>query len=124
MRILYVEDHEDTAFVIERLFKSLGHEVELAENCAQARAILRTGAVDVLISDLTLPDGDGCDLMRETKATLDIPGIAISGHGREQDLAKSKAAGFCEHLVKPLDFTELVAALERCASALPAPKAV
>ena len=123
MRVLYVEDHDDTAFVIEKLLKSLKHEVTLAASCAEARELLRDTPVDVLISDLSLPDGDGCDLMREASARLGIPGIAISGHAHERDIAKSKEAGFCEHLVKPLDFTALLAALGRCTELDPVPKA-
>jgi two-component system CheB/CheR fusion protein len=66
----------------------------------------------VLISDIGLPDGNGWDLMARFKAQGGGPGIAISGFGQEDDVERSRRAGFSEHLIKPIDFDALRDALE------------
>ncbi len=107
-RLLVVEDHADTAFVLCRLLEASGYAVRHAASLAEARTLAKTEAFDVLISDIGLPDGTGYELMTELHNT-GLPGIAMSGYGMDEDIRKSKAAGFFEHLVKPVD----VAALQR-----------
>ena len=69
---------------------------------------------DVLISDLGLPDGDGCTLMTALKAKRrDLRGVAISGCGMVSDLSRSRAARFAEHLTKPVSIDSLGRALTR-----------
>jgi DNA-binding response OmpR family regulator len=65
---------------------------------------------DLLISDIGLPDGNGLQLMREIRSRRNahVPGIALSGFGSEDDVRKSRDAGFEHHLVKPIDFDRLV----------------
>ena len=65
----------------------------------------------LIVSDLGLPDGDGKDLMRELRDRDGLSGIAISGYGMEEDIERSRAAGFSEHLTKPVQFEELQAAI-------------
>lgn len=107
-RLLVVEDHADTAFVLCRLLEDSGYTVRHAGSLAEARALVKAEPFDVLISDIGLPDGTGYELMTELHNT-GLPGIAMSGYGMDEDIRKSKAAGFLEHLVKPVD----VAALQR-----------
>jgi len=71
------------------------------------------GEFDLLISDIELPDGSGLDLMRELGPGRGLPGIAMSGFGSDTDLAQSRAAGFLEHLVKPIDARALDTAIQR-----------
>ena len=59
--------------------------------------------IDLVMSDLGLPDGSGLDLMRELSTTYGIRGIALSGFGMESDIDQSRAAGFARHLIKPID---------------------
>ena len=66
-----------------------------------------------LISDLGLPDGSGYEVMRRVSATRNVPGIALSGYGMVEDVRQSREAGFIEHLVKPIDVKQLVAAIHR-----------
>ena len=70
---------------------------------------------DLVISDLGLPDGMGYDIMRGVRAHSGTVGIAISGYGMDDDIEKSKAAGFVEHLIKPVDPSALEAAIARAA---------
>ena len=115
-RILLVEDHEDTARALERLLSRMGHEVISAPNTERAIFLAEEernrGKLDVLVSDLGLPDGSGLALMKQLSATYGLRGIALSGYGMEQDLSESYAAGFSRHLIKPVDIGELQAAIE------------
>lgn len=107
LRILLVEDHEDTLRVLARLLSSLGHGVHSASTVASALEVSSREQFDLLISDIGLPDGSGHDLMRRLRQLQDLRGIAVSGLGMDADLARSKAAGFDEHLVKPVSVDRL-----------------
>ena len=113
MKILYVEDHADTAHLVGLFLRQAGHEVATAHSCEEARAVLQSTPVEFLISDLTLPDGDGCALMREIAAGYKIPGLALSGHAGQQHIDAAKSAGFADLLVKPLEFPALLLAIDR-----------
>lgn len=113
-RILLVEDHADTAGLMQRLLEAEGHEVTIAETLTAALTAIEQSPPDLLISDLGLPDGSGLDLMRQlTACGRRIPGIALSGYGTATDIAQSRAAGFVEHLVKPISFDAVLAAINR-----------
>jgi len=113
IQILFVEDHEDTARVLGRVLKNARFDVSHAGNLAQARELARTRRFDLVISDVGLPDGSGLDLMRGLRETQGLTGIALSGFGTDEDVAASKAAGFAEHLIKPVDWDRLRGAIER-----------
>src|SRR5262245_27085875 len=92
--ILLVEDHADSAAALAKLLRSLGHQVQTAPSCADARRLFELNAgIDVLLLDVGLPDGDGCDLLRELTAIRPVPAIAITGFGMNEDVARSMAAG-------------------------------
>jgi CheY-like chemotaxis protein len=112
-RVLLVEDHQPTAAIMRRLMGRMNYDVRYAEDVASAMRLAREHCFDLIVSDLGLPDGSGLDLMRELRRHLDVPGIAISGYGMEQDIVHSRAAGFVEHLVKPVRFEVLEAAMRR-----------
>lgn len=113
IQILLVEDHEDTARVLGRILKNAGFEVSRAESVAKARELANTRTFDLLISDVGLPDGSGLDLMQDLHETQGLTGIALSGFGTDDDIAASTAAGFAEHLTKPVDWDRLRGAIER-----------
>jgi PAS domain S-box-containing protein len=117
--ILLVEDHEDTARTLAAALSLEGYEVRIARSVASA---LRepTDRVDLVVSDLGLPDGSGLDLMRRLRADRPLPGVALSGYGATADVEKSRTAGFEAHLTKPVaidvltrTIEEIVAAAER-----------
>jgi len=104
LRILLVEDQADTARAMQRLLALDGHEVQWAADVAAALRLTAAHKFDLLLSDLGLPDGSGLDLMRllrEKGSTL--PGIVLSGYGQDEDLTRSREAGFSAHLIKPLN---------------------
>lgn len=107
-RILLVEDHGDTARIMANVLTRSGYEVRSAGDVASALNIAREWNFDLLISDLGLPDRSGLELIREIRRfRSDVPAIALSGYGTEQDLAQSREAGFHEHLIKPVGVSTL-----------------
>src|SRR5947207_11094794 len=112
LRLLFVEDHDDTRDVLARLLSRRGYCVEAARNAQEARSLSSGKTFDLLVSDIALPDATGCELLKELSSKHRLRGIAMSGFGSDADLAQSRAAGFLEHLVKPIDATALDAAIQ------------
>lgn len=115
LRLLLVEDHADTARILARNLGRAGITAIQASGVKSAIALAARESFDLLVSDLGLPDGSGYDIMRHIRSTYHIPGIAMSGYGMEEDMRRSREAGFSEHLVKPIDLRELIAAIRRVA---------
>ncbi|HSH39311.1 MAG TPA: ATP-binding protein, partial [Chthoniobacterales bacterium] len=111
LRLLVVEDHESTLQVLSRLLTRAGHSVVTAGTLGDALAAAKEGEFDLVISDLGLPDGTGNELMEILRARHQLRGIALSGYGMEEDIARSRQAGFSTHLTKPVDFPQLQRAL-------------
>ena len=74
-----------------RLLTRLGHRVAVADSVAAAVDLATAGEFDLLVSDLGLPDGSGLDLMRRLRP---MKGIALTGYGMEDDVEKTREAGF------------------------------
>jgi len=111
LRLLVVEDHEQSLQVLSRLLTGGGHSVVGAGTKAEALAQARQGKFDAVISDLGLPDGTGHELMRILHVQHGLRGIALSGYGTDEDIQASREAGFVAHLIKPIRFAELRHAL-------------
>lgn len=120
MRILLVENHPDTLVYIARYLRMSGHEVSTARSLAEARFELAKTTVDLLLSDLGLPDGDGWELLESLGDSRPRHAVAMSGKNSAADRARSVAAGFKCHLCKPFQPEELDAALAACQTAGPA----
>ncbi len=108
-----VEDHADTLTTLTRLLTRRGHRVTPAATAAAAVREFGAGEFDLIISDLGLPDRTGFELMAELRALRPTPAIALSGYGMDADILSSKAAGFDEHLTKPIDFDLLLRTVQR-----------
>ena len=123
LRILLVEDHADTANHLTRLLRNRGYEVMAAGSVATGKALMKTSAADVLLSDIGLPDGQGLELMPPFLAEANgrpVAGIALSGYGMPEDIRRSRAAGFTHHLTKPVDISQLEKTLTAIARELAA----
>ena len=118
LRILVVEDHESTAQIMARLLQRAGHEVEVAYSVAGAKGIFDRRDFDLVISDLGLPDGNGLDLFRYMNERQRVEGIALSGYGMQDDIQASLAAGFREHVIKPVDWPKLESIVDHAAMRL------
>lgn len=111
-RILLVEDNADTSEALAALLTSHGHSVATAFDGRNGLAMAYAFRYDVLICDIGLPGLDGCDLIRELRASMgaNIPfAIAISGLEGEAVLERVITAGFGHFLLKPLDTDKLLA---------------
>src|SRR6266478_756390 len=117
LRILLVDDHQDTCAALEKLLVRRGHLVAATHNVRSAMEAAARNRFDLLISDIALPDGSGMELMTQLQAISKMPGIAISGFGNNGDIERSLQAGFCEHLIKPVKLERLEAAMERAIAA-------
>ena len=112
LRILLVDDHESTRKILARMIRRLGHQVFEAGNLRLAFGVLSENSIDILISDLGLPDGDGSELTKRWKHRLRMGSIALSGFGMAPDVARSLESGFSLHLTKPVEFERLAHAIE------------
>src|SRR5690606_24870325 len=119
-RVLVVEDSEDGAEMMQVLLGQMGHDVLTATRGADAIEAARTTPLDDVLCDLGLPDGvtgyDVARALRADAATRAIPLVALTGYGRPEDRERTTAAGFDEHLTKPVSIDDL----ERVLRDLPA----
>jgi len=114
-RVLVVDDNEDAANTLAMLLQLEGHEIRTAYSATEALELLRDYQPDVALLDIGLPELDGYQLAERIRV---LPGqralrlVAITGYGQEADRARTQAAGFMTHLVKPVDFPELKRVLD------------
>ncbi len=111
-RLLVVDDHQDTCMGMKMMLERRGYNITVAHSAEQAVETARGKEFDLLISDIGLPDRSGYELMRELRNSKGLRGIALSGFGMEHDVKKAQAAGFSEHLTKPINFERLEEAIE------------
>jgi CheY-like chemotaxis protein len=116
LRILVVEDHADTLRVLARLLDHFGHEISWADGARSALAIVESKELDVVLSDIGLPDGNGYQVIAQAKRKQPVKGVALTGFDKEEDIRRSKEAGFDFHLTKPVDFHELRTVLAQVCS--------
>jgi signal transduction histidine kinase len=119
-RVLLVEDHDASRQALAQLLVNRRVEVVQAGSATEALDLMAQGNLDLVISDIGLPDGSGYDVMRAIRSRLGIPGIALSGYGTEDDIALSRDAGFAAHLTKPVRIGDLDKALQQLAAGPPA----
>lgn len=117
--ILVVDDSADSTLALAKLLCQRGYDVRTAATCAAARAAVQAASVDLLLCDLGLPDGDGCDLLKQLRGIHKMDGIAITGAGEPHDVNRCLEAGFAAHLLKPVQFDRLTAAIEHVLSRRP-----
>lgn len=117
-RLLLVDDHEDTALLLGELLVHAGFQVCTAGSAQEALGA-DLDRIDLLISDIGLPDASGLDLMRRIRSERPLKGLALSGYGTESDIRASTEAGFSAHLTKPIDFEHLLATIREVSGSHP-----
>ncbi|MDB5793253.1 MAG: hybrid sensor histidine kinase/response regulator [Massilia sp.] len=114
LKIMVVDDNVDAAGMLAMLLEVSGHTVLVEHEPLRALAQAPQARPDVFLLDIGLPDMDGIELARRLRAqpeTAHSVLIAVSGYGQEQDRRQALAAGFSDHLVKPVDFDALAGLL-------------
>jgi signal transduction histidine kinase len=113
--IVVVEDNDDIADGLLDWLESLGHRVAVARTGRSGVELIRERFPDLVLCDLGLPELDGLDLCRHVRgfpAESQPIMVALTGWGREDDLRRTKEAGFDHHLVKPVAPDKLEALLQ------------
>jgi CheY-like chemotaxis protein len=118
-RILLVDDEADAQILLTTLIGQYGATVMTAGSAAEALEIFRHFKPDILVSDIGMPKEDGYSLINKIRM-LDseenqTPAIALTAYTREDDRRRALAAGFQEHLKKPVNTEELINAIKRFA---------
>jgi len=115
--VLLVDDNDDGRWMLRAVLEGAGHRVTEAVDGPQALERAAAGAFDVALIDIGLPGLDGLEVARRLRgmgprfATTLL--VAITGYGAPQDHARSRAAGFDLHLVKPVDGVDLLDQVQR-----------
>ena len=124
-RILLVDDHVDTARPMQLFLQASGYQVTTAESVEAALQRAAQEEFDLLVSDIGLPDGSGEDLLRQLREQGHNPaGIALSGRGMQEDIERSRDAGFQVHLIKPVSPQQLEATIDELRNKQPCPPSV
>jgi CheY-like chemotaxis protein len=124
-RVLVVEDDRDGRELMIETLRAAGAQTAGASSAAEALDLLPLFRPHVLVSDIGMPEEDGCSLVARIRSIPkenggDVPALAVSAYAREEDRIRSAAAGFQSHLAKPFEPAELVAQV----GALRAPRVI
>ncbi|MBK8024879.1 MAG: response regulator [Chloroflexi bacterium] len=122
--VLVVDDEPDSRDVAQMMLEIAGATVHTAEHGKEALELLRTQRIrpDFILCDLSMPVMDGWQLMfqlSDNRATSDIPVIALTAHAMRGDRDRALAAGFCNHITKPLNASKFMDQLMRILVDLP-----
>jgi PAS domain S-box-containing protein len=115
LRVLVVDDNEDSANGMARLLKLSGHTVCVAHSGPDAIELAREHEPEAVVLDIGLPGMDGYEVaaqLRREACCKEALIVAVSGYGEEQARTRSGAAGFDHHLVKPVNFDTLLAVVD------------
>jgi CheY-like chemotaxis protein len=116
VRVLIVDDEADARELMRAILAQCGAEVTVVATARAALEALDQAPFDVLVSDIAMSEGDGYDLIRKVRA-LDaerggrIPALALSAYARVEDRASALSAGYHQHAAKPIEPTDLAAAV-------------
>ena len=115
LRVLVVDDSEDTADMLKALLTESGALVMATTSGIDALRIGAESEFDVVLSDISMPGMDGFEFLRNFKLSArnaDVPVLALTGLGRSEDIKRARTEGFYAHLTKPLDIDLLLETLK------------
>ncbi|MGH7282486.1 MAG: response regulator, partial [Polyangiaceae bacterium] len=113
IEILVVDDDEDSREMVKHVLERVGASVTAVESARDAVAFVRRSPVDLLISDIGMPDEDGFSLMKKIRELPEknasrVPGIALTAYARKEDAQQAIRVGYQRHLPKPVNVDALV----------------
>jgi CheY-like chemotaxis protein len=115
VRILMIEDNESNAYLARILLEQRGHEVTVVATGTQGVELSRADRFDLVLLDLRLPDGDGCDFVPELAAAggpRPTPVVAVSAHALPVDRQRAIETGCCTFIEKPIDVATFAVRIE------------
>jgi CheY-like chemotaxis protein len=118
--VLIVDDNKDAADTPAQLLQLGGHDTQAAYTSKEALERVRQFDPDIMLLDIGLPDMNGYELARSLRAQPDLNDlrlIAVTGYGQDVDRELALAAGFDDHLMKPIDLMRLTRTMEGAAGA-------
>lgn len=114
LKILVVDDNQDSAISMTLLLELQGHEVHVAHAGPAALRLAAEKNPDVILLDIGMPGMNGFEVAKQLRAKDEFANtllVAITGYGRASDVKQTESAGFDHHLVKPVDYDKLQAVL-------------
>lgn len=117
LRVLAVDDEGDARDLIRRVLEEVGIHVKLAESAAEAFSAVQTDPLDLIISDIGMPQEDGYTLIRRIRdwelacGSSRIPAIALTAYARPADRQRALLGGFQAHMAKPVEALDLLTTL-------------
>lgn len=116
LKVLVLDDEQDARNLVERVLTECGAEVVLASSAAEALDLMATAGPHVILSDIGMPDMDGYQFIRKVRSLSaahggGTPAVALTAFARTEDRVRAMAAGFQEHVCKPIRPQELIFAI-------------
>ena len=121
LSVLVVDDHSDARMLVERMLEGSGAEILLAASAKRALDICKRQKIDILISDLGMPEMDGLEMIRQMRAREDgrsLMAIAVTAFAHLEDRQAALRQGFDFLATKPVDAGELMLLVGKCVSRL------
>ena len=113
--LLIVEDDADTREILQATLEARGFRVTACESAGAALDIAARNSVDLIVSDIGMPEIDGLEMMRQVRRLPELqklPTIAVTGYASKKDSESALAAGFDAHVSKPIDPVELLVMID------------
>lgn len=127
LRVLVVDDEQDAGELVSLVITDAGAEVHTAASAQEGLALLKRQRVDVIVSDIGMPERDGYELLRDVRRLANdrggrTPAIALTAFARSEDRTRAMLAGFQAHVAKPIEPDELVATIKSLTANAAEPK--
>lgn len=112
-RVLVVDGDSDSRRILEVLLESYEMETFAASSAGEALALIQQNVFDLIISELELPDANGCDFLQEIQSLPlenvgQLKSVALTVCVLDKDRQVALESGFCRHIAKPFDLDELM----------------
>ncbi|AHJ12705.1 two-component response regulator [Sulfurospirillum multivorans DSM 12446] len=115
--MLFVEDDEELSYMMIPIFKVCVKEVFYASTLEQALTLYHNQSIDLIFTDIHLHNENGLDFVKQVrKSNEEIPIVVLSGYKDETLLLKAIPLGLTDYLIKPVNYTQLTLAFEKCLS--------